>query len=282
MDARILAALKYIEQNIAEDIDLESTAAQVELSKFYFDRLFQTQVGEPFYAYLKRVRMHGAAARLKWTNQSVIDIATGYGYGSNAAFTRAFRAYWGVSPTAYRSNNEAWPAELHYEGLSFENPPRLQVRDLGTYRCMFRRYYGPYTTLQDSWRDFIDRLPEALRSDDMTARYLGRVYDDPRITPPDEIRYDCCYVFADAEDARLDLDEVRDGLVTTDAGLYAVIDNNHDPRPRPEVYAFVLDKWMPTTNYRYSDVPALEFFPECPVEANSTWAPACTMLVPLE
>lgn len=287
MDNRILASLKYIEQNITDQIELEAMAARVGLSKFYFERLFQAEVGVSFYAYFKRVRMHNAACRLKWTNQSVYEIAIGYGYGSNAAFTRAFHAFWGVSPTAFRSDNDSWDPEMfhkeRFEGLSFEDPPRIQVRDIGSYRCMFKRYYGPYDTLQESWRDFLARLPEPLRGDDQGgARFLGRVYDDPRVTPPDEIRYDCCYVFADDQDVRLQLDGVRDSLVTTDPGLYAVVDNNRKPRPRPEVYAYILDKWMPKTNYRYSDVPALEFFTECPVRANSTWAPPCTMLVPLE
>jgi AraC family transcriptional regulator len=282
MNARILAALAYIEEHISEQIDLGSTAAEVGLSKFYFERLFQAEIGQPFYAYLKRVRMHGAAARLKWTNQSMLDIASGYGYGSNASFTRAFRSYWGVSPTAYRSDDESWSAVPHYQGGSSENPPRIQVREIGSYHCIFRRYYGPYSTLQDSWSDFLERLPEPLRGSELTGPFLGRVYDDPRITPAHEIRYDCCYVFADAEDARLGLHPMRDGLVTTDAGLYAVVDNNREPRSRSEVYSFVLDKWMPTTRYRYSDVPALEMFMESPAEANSPLAPACTMFVPLE
>lgn len=287
MDARILAAIKYIEQNISEQIDLAEMAAKVGLSKFYFARLFQTEIGESYYAYFKRVRMHNAACRLKWTNQSIYEIAIAYGYGSNAAFTRAFHAFFGVSPTEYRSNDKDWDPEVLYrnrpEGLSFDDPPNVHVRDIGAYRCMFRRYYGPYDTIQDSWRDFMQRLPEALRGNDQVgARYLGRVYDDPRVTPPDEIRYDCCYVFADEQDARLEIGEVRDRLMTTDPGLYAVVDNNRAPRPRPEVYYYILDKWMPRTNYRYSDVPALEFFTRCPIEANSTWAPVCTMLVPLE
>lgn len=283
MDARILAALKYMEQNIAEPIDLESTAAETGLSKFHFHRLFHAELGESFYACLKRIRMHGAAARLKWTSQSIFGIASGYGYGSNAAFTRAFHSYWGMSPTDYRSRDESWDAEKYYgdRGLSLDQPLRIHVRELGTYRCLFRRYYGSYKYVQDRWSDFLARLPESLRGGEQADLFLGRVYDDPRITPEDEIRYDCCYVFADADDTRLGLDGVRDGLVTTDAGLYAVVDNNEQPRPRPEVYAFVLDKWMPKTSYRYSDVPALEFFTRSPVEANSTWAPACTMFVPL-
>lgn len=287
MDARILATLKYIEQNITEQIELQEIAERVGVSKFYFERLFRAEVGESFYAYFKRVRMHNAACRLKWTSQSIYEIAINYGYSSNAAFTRAFRTFFGISPTEYRSNDKSWDAETFHKerfgGLSFSDPPRIEVRDIGPYRCMLRRYYGPYDTVQDSWRDFIERLPDALRSNDQGgARFLGRVYDDPRVTPPDEIRYDCCYVFADAQDALMQLDEVKDRIVTTDPGLYAVVDNNREPRPRPEVYAYVLDKWMPRTNYQYSDVPALEFFTGSPVEANSTWAPVCTMLVPLE
>lgn len=75
---------------------------------------------------------------------------------------------------------------------------------------------------------------------------------------------------------------LSDRLVMTDAGLYAVVDNNRAPRPRPEVYSYVLDRWLPSTTYQYSDLSALEFFTSCPVEANKTWAPVCTMLVPLE
>lgn len=287
MDHRVLAALKYIEQNISEPIYLGEAAAKVKLSKFHFERLFQAEVGESYYAYLKRIRMHNAASRLKHTKQSVYEIAIAYGYSSNAAFTRSFRSYWGVSPTAYRSDDVSWDAEAFHShregGVSLAVAPNIQIREVGSYRCLFRRYYGPYTRLPEIWSDFIDRLPDALKSSDGTeARFLGRIYDDPRVTPPHQIRYDCCYIFADEEDARLQLAEVKDNLVTTDAGLYAVIDNTRDPRPRPEIYAYMLDKWMATTNYNYSDIPGLEFFAGCPIKANSTWKPVCTMLVPLE
>lgn len=286
MDNRILAVLKHIEKNTSEKLVLDEMASRVGLSKFYFDRLFKAEVGESFYAYLKRVRMHTAASRLKRTNQSVYEIAISYGYGSNAAFTRAFRAFFGMSPTAYRADTASGEPEMFpedREGLSFEVPPKIRIREVGPYRCMFRRYYGPYEKLRDSWQNFLDQLPEALRgAGEGRDRFLGRVYDDPRVTPPDQTRYDCCYVFPDEDDARLQLPEVKDSLVTTDAGLYAMVDNNHEPRSRQDIYAFVLDKWMPKTNYRYSDVPALEFFTTSPVEANRTWAPLCTILVPLE
>lgn len=287
MDKRILAALKHIEQNISDSIDLDAIAAKAGVSKFYFERLFHAEVGASYYAYFKRVRMHNAASRLKHTNQSIYEIAMIYGYSSNAAFTRAFRAFWGLSPRAFRADDKSWDAEDFYRkrngGVSLQVAPNIQLRDVGSYHCMFRRYYGPYERMQGIWQDFVDRLPDALKTGGKSdSRYIGRIYDDPRITPPDEIRYDCCYVFADDQDVRLHLDEVKNNLVITDPGLYAIIDNTRNPRPRPEVYAYILDKWMRTTNYNYSDVPGLEFFTGSPVKANSTWAPVCTMLVPLE
>lgn len=286
-DKRILAALRHIEENISDPVDLDAMASTVGLSKFYFERLFQAEVGVSYYAYCKRVRMHNAASRLKHTRQSAYEVAIAYGYGSNAAFTRAFRTFWGVSPRAFRSDDASWDAEAFYRkrggSVSLDVAPVIHVRDIASYHCMFRRYYNPYARMRDIWRDFLDRLPDALKEDDLSkARFLGRVYDDPRVTPRDEVRYDCCYVFADHRDPRLQLDEVRENLVVTDSGRYAVIDNTRDPRPRPEVYAYTLDRWMRTTSYNYSDAPGLELFAGSPVEANSSWAPVCTMLVPLE
>lgn len=287
MDKRIVAALRHIEQNISNPIALDTVAATVGLSKFYFERLFQAEVGQSYYAYLKRIRMHNAASRLKHTNQTIYEIAIAYGYNSNAAFTRAFRAFWGVSPKAFRSDDTSWNAETFYRergsSVSLQVAPQIQVRDVRSYHCVFRRYYDPYYRMPEIWKDFLDGLPEALKGDDPSkVRFLGLIYDDPRVTPRSETRYDCCYAFADHRDVRLQLDEVKDNLVVTDPGRYAVIDNTRDPRPRPEVYAYILDKWMRTTSYSYSDAPGLELFAGNPVEANRTWAPECTMLVPLE
>lgn len=281
MNKKILAAIIYLERNLAEHITLEEVSSRVGLSKFYFERLFQTEVGVSFYAYLKRIRLHNAACRLKWTNQSVYEIAIAHGYGSNTAFARAFRSYFGVPPTEFRAGASRELA-IGQAGAGGD-PPRIHVRDIGAFHCLFRRYYGPFETIRDSWRDFIERLPaELLDGHHGRTRFLGRVYDDPRITPPREIRYDCCYAFASAEDARLYMAGSDDLLITTEPGLYAVIDNLRAPRTRTEIRGHVLEQWMPRTRYHYSDLPWLELFSTSPLESNRSAAPACTMLVPLE
>ena len=276
MDARILAALKYIEQDLSEQIELEEVSRKIGLSKFYSERLFHAEVGESFYAYLKRVRLHHAARRLKRTNQSVYEIAVAYGYTSNATFSRAFQRFFGVSPTRYRK--ELWGRED-----SFDDPPKIEIREIKPYYCIFARYCGPYERIRDWWCDFIGRLPASLHNNESGGvRFMGRIYDDPRVTPANELRYDCCYVFTDLQDSRIESDDLRYRLILTDPGLYAAVDNSVRPRPRSAVYSYILDRWLPRTIYQYSDLPGLEFFTGCPIDANSTEAPVCTMLVPLE
>ena len=50
--------------------------------------------------------MHGAAALLRETDRTVLDIACQFGYDNASKFARAFRDVIGVSPREYRAGAE--------------------------------------------------------------------------------------------------------------------------------------------------------------------------------
>ena len=54
-------------------------------------------------AFLRAQKMHQAAALLRSTDRTVLDIAGQFGYDNASKFARAFRDIIGVSPNAYRS-----------------------------------------------------------------------------------------------------------------------------------------------------------------------------------
>lgn len=54
--------------------------------------------------YIRRRKLSKAACELVETTKSIIDIAIFYGYGSQEAFTRAFKDMYGLTPKAYRVN----------------------------------------------------------------------------------------------------------------------------------------------------------------------------------
>ncbi|HEY96853.1 MAG TPA: AraC family transcriptional regulator [Dehalococcoidia bacterium] len=99
---RMNAAVDYIEENLAGDIDFTEAANRTCCSKFHFQRMFFAIIGVTPAEYVRRRRLTLAATELSSSREKVIDIAMKYGYDSPDSFTRAFRNVHGVTPTAAR------------------------------------------------------------------------------------------------------------------------------------------------------------------------------------
>jgi AraC-like DNA-binding protein len=74
----------------------------VGLSRSQFAERFAAVVGRPPLAYLADWRMHRGRALLRGGGLRVGEVARRVGYGSEAAFSTAFRRAAGVAPGAYR------------------------------------------------------------------------------------------------------------------------------------------------------------------------------------
>jgi hypothetical protein len=74
----------------------------VHLSRFHFDRVVSSTGGESPRRFVRRILLERAAYRLISSSAGVLDIAVEAGYGSNEAFTRAFRRAFGTTPSTFR------------------------------------------------------------------------------------------------------------------------------------------------------------------------------------
>ncbi len=99
---RMNAAVDYIEENLAGEIDFPEAANRAFCSTFHFQRMFLALNGLTLAEYVRRRRLTLAATEISSGNGKVIDIALKYGYTSPDAFTRAFRNMHGVTPQAAR------------------------------------------------------------------------------------------------------------------------------------------------------------------------------------
>ena len=97
--ARDLADARYFEA-----LDVDDMAAAAGLSRAHFSREFRKAFGETPHHYLLTRRLERAAALLRDTDRSVLDICTSVGLQSVGSFTTSFNRTFGVSPTAYRAN----------------------------------------------------------------------------------------------------------------------------------------------------------------------------------
>ncbi len=97
-----MTAKRFIDSNFHRDITLEDVAKEVNLSTYYFSKLFKSEVGENFIDYLTQVRIDRAKELLGDKALSIKEICFTIGYSDPNYFSRNFKKIVGVTPTEYR------------------------------------------------------------------------------------------------------------------------------------------------------------------------------------
>ena len=96
-------ARQYIDACYNTEISLESTAEAIGVSRFYLSRLFKTQLGTNYSAYLTERRVHMATllvdTQRELTNR---DIAEYVGFRDPDYFGKVFKKIVGCTITEYR------------------------------------------------------------------------------------------------------------------------------------------------------------------------------------
>ncbi|MGD8192337.1 AraC family transcriptional regulator [Brevibacillus ginsengisoli] len=110
-------ALRYIEENLADEIDLKKVARLALCSEYHFSRMFSFLAGIPLSEYIRRRRLTLAALELTTSDVRIMDVAMKYGYISADSFTRAFQSLHGVTPSEARNNT---PFLKAYPRLTFQ------------------------------------------------------------------------------------------------------------------------------------------------------------------
>jgi AraC family transcriptional regulator len=94
--------MKYIRVHIGEPLDRETLAAVAGFSIPHFHRVFTAHVGESAMNYVRRLRLERAARKLRMGAVDITEVALAAGYDSHAAFSKAFRQQFGLSPSEFR------------------------------------------------------------------------------------------------------------------------------------------------------------------------------------
>jgi two-component system response regulator YesN len=95
-------AREFIEMNYAKDIDLEEISSYLQISPYYFSKLFKKKTGKNFIEYLTQIRLEHAKLLLTNSCKSMKEICMEVGYGDANYFSRIFKKNVGISPTEYK------------------------------------------------------------------------------------------------------------------------------------------------------------------------------------
>ena len=99
----IAKARVFIREYQAESISLHRIADTLNVSTFYFCKMFKKATGLNFTEYVSRVRVEKARNLLLNPNLRISEIAYEVGFQSLTHFNRVFKKITGQSPTDYRS-----------------------------------------------------------------------------------------------------------------------------------------------------------------------------------
>ena len=260
---RVNRVIFHVEARLGESMTLEELARVASFSPFHFHRIFAAFTGESLAAFIRRLRLERAAQQLLHHGAPVTDIALGAGYETPSAFTRAFAALFGVSPTEYRKRREPAPlqgARPLAPATEQEIPTMTpQIRTIEPIPVLFVRRTGPYyTAAADAFEALCGFAgPRGLLGP--AARMIGISHDDPHVTEESKFRYDACMTF--------DSDVKEEGEVgrkSIPGGRYAVFLHEGAYEGLQAAYDGIFGSWLPASGERLRDEPSFEVYLNSP------------------
>ncbi len=102
---RMKTMLAFLNENLSEELTLEKIAQSAAISETECLRCFRRNVGMTPIHFLKETRLQHAAGLLRSGEGSISEIAAACGFLDMSYFSRAFRLFYGVTPTEYRKSN---------------------------------------------------------------------------------------------------------------------------------------------------------------------------------
>ena len=94
--------MQYIRAHINEPLNREMLAAVAGFSVPHFHRVFTAHVGESAISYVRRLRLERAGRKLRMGAVDITEVALAAGYDTHAAFSKAFKQQFGLSPSEFR------------------------------------------------------------------------------------------------------------------------------------------------------------------------------------
>ncbi|OZD07031.1 AraC family transcriptional regulator [Rhodococcus sp. 06-235-1A] len=278
------AALDYIEDNLAGEIDPRELARITLTSEYHFRRVFSALAGLPLSLYIRQRRMTLAAADLLG-GSGVLDVASKYGYTADA-FTRAFRDLHGINPSRARKpganlrSRQAVTFHLTIEGRStmryrITELPELHI--VGKSTRIPLRFRGENTAMTEFHRSLAPGTGEKLRelADIPELPDILFVSDGFEPEREDGSLFDYYFAVATTSPTPPEWD-----TLAVAASTWAVFETRSDTALAPalqQLWADAFGEWFPSNPYETIPGPEIltvtENTPDWTSGAGELWIP---------
>ncbi|MDQ1080127.1 GyrI-like domain-containing protein [Pseudoroseomonas cervicalis] len=273
---RIDRVVAWLAAHPGREPRLEELAAIAAFSPCHFHRIYRLLTGETPAETMARQRLQLAAASLLKTRQGIAGIAAQAGYGSVAAFTRAFRATYGLPPAAYRRRGGLTPflrpiTTPMTETMMFE----VTQRDLPPLRLAALPHQGPYDRIGERF-DALTALGTGHALLGPETEWFGLYYDDPHSVKPAELRSAAGFTLPPGAEP-----PAPATLLTLPAQRVAVLRFQGPYAELEGAYTWLYRDWLPQSGEEPADAPCLErYLNDCRSLPPAEWL--TEILLPLQ
>lgn len=252
-------ALWYIETHFEGELTLDDVSRSCGLSKFHLTRAFGSCYGISVIHYVRMRRLSEAAKRLARGDAGILDVALQFGYGSHEAFTRAFKAQFGVTPEAIQKAGSTDAIKLMEALKMNETLPADAVEPRMTDRPAIllvglKRRYGEETSAQipAQWQEFQPFIGH-IRFQSGSAAYGVLCHSDQA----GHIDYFSAVQVSNYEKDGSGLEVLRLAPQT-----YAVFRHSGHVSEIRQTWKAIFGKWLPASHVKLADAPQFEFYGE--------------------
>ncbi|UXI04148.1 GyrI-like domain-containing protein [Photobacterium sp. TY1-4] len=273
---RLTPVIRYLEQHFAEPVNLQQVAAMAHLSPFHFHRVFKAVTGETLGGFIKRMKLQNAVHCLFYHKSSVTEVAMDCGFSSSQSLAKAFRLYFGVSPSEIRrcqtqpefssllrnskighalSNGGHDPLALQGYALSYQ-PQRSEMMKTEHFeqRCLVSiRVTGPYG---ENYQPALGKLYQWAGAKGLAdGQCLFIYHDNPEVTPAQQCRTDICLTVPEGTEGGQGIE-----IQTLPAGGYASIRETVTEQRQYGEYWQVLMEAIVASQLEIDDRPCFELY----------------------
>ncbi len=204
---RISNVISYIEKNLDKNLHLDDLSQKAFFSSFHFHRIFSAIVGETLNALIIRKRIERIASIIAvGTNETLVDLAYKYGFSSASSFSRAFKKFYGISPTDFKEKRKNNNRKIGKGSISFEQyicsidnilnwlnmNAQIEVKELSEIKLAGIMHIGKPDKIGNTY----ERLFKWAYSKGITNtpdfKAITIYHDNPRITETSKVRQSAC------------------------------------------------------------------------------------------
>jgi AraC family transcriptional regulator len=248
--------IEFIGKHLDEKLSLTQLSNIACFSKYHFHRLFTAYTGLSLQQYIRWLRLKRAAHQLILDkDRSIINIAIDAGFESHEAFSRAFKQTCGMSPSEFRQTSSwnLWEQAPYRLPIQGEIIMKVTIQNMSARRLAVLEHRGDPKRLGDSINKLINWTKAQPKTLTLKAgEAFGFAYDDPKLTPATEFRFDLGITIP--EHLTLKGEVVEKQLP---AGRYAVaVHKGSRDHIGDTVYALYRN-WLPDSGEELADLPCI-------------------------